>query len=42
MLAGSFIIFFAKNFVVDSVVASNTINSFTNNLDKFWFNEEVK
>ena len=26
----------------DFVVASGTINSFKNNLDKFWFNEEVK
>jgi len=26
----------------DSVVESNSINSFKNNLDKFWQNEDVK
>jgi len=30
------------NSLPDSVVASSTIDSFNNNLDKFWFNEEVK
>jgi len=30
------------NSVPDFVVTSGTINSFKNNLDKFWFNEEVK
>ena len=30
------------NSLPDSVVASGTINSFKNNLDKFWFNQEVK
>jgi len=30
------------NSLPDFVVASGTINSFKNNLDKFWFNEEVK
>ena len=30
------------NSLPDFVVASGTTNSFKNNLDKFWFNEEVK
>jgi len=30
------------NSLPDSVVESNSINSFKNNLDKFWLNEDVK
>jgi len=30
------------NSLPDFVVASGTINTFKNNLDKLWFNEEVK
>jgi len=30
------------NSLPDSVVESNSINSFKNNLDKFWQNEDVK
>ena len=29
------------NILPDSVIATNSINSFKNKLDKFWFNEEV-
>jgi len=35
-------VFQTWNSLPDFVVASGTINSFKNNLDKFWFNEEVK